>query len=205
MKKPLLIAIAGGSASGKSSVAQMIADYFSKDNSVYILKQDDYYNNQDFMSMEERLAVNYDHPLAFDNELMLEQIKCLKNNQIINKPLYDYTLYTRSKETEQIKPHDVIIVEGLLALENKELRELYDLKIFIDTDSDIRLIRRIMRDVKERGRSLDSIVNQYQTSVRDMHIQFVEPSKRYADIIIPNGKENVVAVDLIITKIASIL
>ncbi|MDF9867266.1 uridine kinase [Bacilli bacterium PM5-3] len=205
MKKPLLIGIAGGSASGKSSVARIIYEHFHDTNSVYILKQDDYYKDKNHLSLSERKAINYDHPLEFDIDLMIKQLSDLSNNRKINKPVYDFSTYLRTDLIEEVLPTDVIIVEGLFALENEDLRNLYDLKIFVDTDSDIRLIRRIMRDVNERERSLESIVEQYQTSVRDMHISFVEPTKRYADVIILNGKENVKAIDLIITKIASIL
>ena len=205
MKQPLIIGIAGGSASGKSSVAKAIYDHFKSTNSVYILKHDDYYCNDNHLSFAERLKINYDHPLAFDTDLLIEQVKDLKQGKTIKKPIYDFVEYLRTDEIEIVEPTDVIIIEGLLVLENEKLRDLYDLKIYVDTDSDVRLIRRIMRDVKSRGRSLDSIVDQYLTSVRDMHISFIEPTKRYADIIIPNGKENVKAIDLIITKIASIL
>lgn len=204
-RKPLLIGIAGGTASGKTSVAASIYDYFQHTKSVYILKMDDYYNDQSHMPMEERIKTNYDHPMAFDNKLMVSQIKDLVAGKEILKPTYDYSQHTRSDVEELIKPVEVIIVEGLFALENPRLRELYDLKVFVDTDADIRLIRRLVRDIKERGRSLDSVVTQYQESVRDMHIQFIEPSKRFADIIIPEGGTNVVAIDLIITKISSIL
>jgi len=205
MKKPYLIAITGGSGSGKTSIAQAVCDHFKKTNSVYVLRQDDYYNDQKEMSMAERLKVNYDHPAAFDNALMVQQLKELKMGQTIKKPTYDFVEYTRKDEVELIEPTDVIIVEGLLVLENEKLRDLYDLKIFVDTDADERLIRRINRDVKKRGRSLDSVINQYLSTVKEMHYRFVEPTKRYANVIITKGRENVQAVDLIITKIASIL
>lgn len=204
-RRPLLIGIAGGTASGKTSVACSISEYFQHTKSVYILKMDDYYNDQSHMPMEERVKTNYDHPMAFDNELMVRQIKDLVAGRAILKPVYDYSNHTRSEIEEEIEPVEVIIVEGLFALENPKLREVYDLKVFVDTDADIRLIRRLIRDIKERGRSLDSVVTQYQDSVRDMHIQFIEPTKRFADIIIPEGGTNVVAIDLIITKISSIL
>ncbi|MEG0284055.1 MAG: uridine kinase [Erysipelotrichales bacterium] len=205
MKKSLLIGIAGGSASGKTSVAKKVCDYFKVNNSVYILKQDDYYKDQSHLSMDQRIKTNYDHPMAFDTELMVDQITDLVNGKTISKPTYDYTIHTRSEVVEEIVPAEVIIIEGLFALENAAIRDMCDLKIFVDTDSDIRLIRRMMRDINERGRSLESIVTQYQESVRDMHIQFVEPTKRFADIIIPEGGNNEVAIDLIITKISSIL
>lgn len=205
MKKPLLIGIAGGSASGKSSVAKAIFDHFEKTNSVVIIRQDDYYNNQDHMTMEERRKANYDHPMSFDYELMHVQLKQLLQGETISKPIYDYENDTRSKEKELISPVEVIIIEGLFVLEDEAIRKLLDLKLFVDTDSDIRFIRRLERDIKERGRSIESVIKQYQDSVRPMHIQFLEPTKRYADVIIPEGKSNTVAIDLIITKVSSII
>lgn len=205
MKKPLLIGIAGGSASGKSSVAKAIFDHFEKTNSVVIIRQDDYYNNQDHMTMEERVKANYDHPMSFDYELMHVQLKQLLQGETISKPIYDYENHTRSKEKELISPVEVIIIEGLFVLEDESIRRLLDLKLFVDTDSDIRFIRRLERDIKERGRSIESVIKQYQDSVRPMHIQFLEPTKRYADVIIPEGKSNTVAIDLIITKVSSII
>jgi len=203
--RPLLIGIAGGSASGKTSVSQSIYETFEQSNRVYIFKQDDYYKCQDHLEMEQRVKTNYDHPFAFDNELMIAQVKDLLEKKSIEKPIYDYTQHTRSKEVEHVEPADVIIVEGLFALENAELREMYDLKIFVDTDADIRFIRRLQRDVNERGRSHESVISQYLLTARPMHIQFVEPSKVYADIIIPEGGSNHVAIDLINTKVSSIL
>lgn len=203
--KPLLIGIAGGSASGKTSVAQAIYQKFAKTNRVYILKQDDYYKDQSDMEMEQRVKTNYDHPMAFDNELMLAQVNDLLARKTIEKPLYDYKEHTRSSEIEIVDPVDVIIIEGLFALENADLRDLYDLKLYVDTDADIRFIRRLLRDVNERGRSYQSVIDQYLKTARPMHIQFVESSKVYADIIIPEGGSNHVAIDLINTKVSSIL
>jgi uridine kinase len=205
MDKSLVIGIAGGTASGKTSVSDAILDYFAKTNSVTIIKQDDYYKAQDHLDMAERIKTNYDHPMAFDNRLMIEQIKQLSNGEKIQKPTYDYTNHTRAKETEIIEPVEVIILEGLFVLENEEIRDLLDLKLYVDTDADIRFIRRLKRDTMERNRSMESVINQYLESVRPMHLQFVEPTKRFADVIIPEGGGNVVAIDLIITKISSIL
>ncbi|MEF9962571.1 MAG: uridine kinase [Erysipelotrichaceae bacterium] len=203
--KSILIGIAGGSASGKSSIAQQLKIAFEESNSVVILRQDDYYKDQSDKVMEERIKTNYDHPFAFDNELFVEQLKTLLAGNEIRKPIYDFVHHTRSDNCEDIMPCDVVVVEGLFILENEELRNLCDIKIFVDTDADIRFIRRLIRDVKKRGRSLDSVVDQYTTTVKDMHNKFIEPSKRYADVIIPEGGKNSVAIDLLITKIGSII
>ena len=203
--KPILIGIAGGSASGKSSIAQRLKREYSLTNSVVIIRQDDYYKDQSHLTMEERVKTNYDHPLAFDNDLLIQHLNALMNGETIEKPTYDYTVHNRSEVTETIKPCDVIVLEGLFVLESESLRELLDMKIFVDTDADIRFIRRMVRDVKERGRSLDSVVSQYTTTVRVMHDLFIEPSKRYANLIIPEGGHNEVAIDLLTTKINSII
>ena len=203
--KPILIGIAGGSASGKSSIAQRLKNEYSLTNSVVIIRQDDYYKDQSHLTMEERVKTNYDHPLAFDNELLIQHLNALMNGETIEKPTYDYTVHNRSEITETIKPCDVIVLEGLFVLESESLRDLLDMKIFVDTDADIRFIRRMVRDVKERGRSLDSVVSQYTTTVRVMHDLFIEPSKRYANLIIPEGGHNEVAIDLLTTKINSII
>ncbi len=205
MKKTLVIGIAGGSASGKTSISKEIFNTFKDLKSVQVIKQDDYYKNQDHMPMEERLLTNYDHPFAFDNDYLLMQIKDLIAQKPIDKPMYDFVNHTRSSEKEFIEPAEVIIIEGLFVLEDEKLRDVLDIKIFVDTDADVRFIRRMLRDVKSRGRSLDHVVEQYESTVKLMHEQFVEPSKRYADIIVPHGSENAVAIDLIVTKIASIL
>ena len=203
--KPIVIGIAGGSASGKSSIAQRLKEEFSLTNSVVIIRQDDYYKDQSHLTMEERVKTNYDHPLAFDNDLLIQHLNALMNGETIEKPTYDYTVHNRSEITETIKPCDVIVLEGLFVLESENLRDLLDMKIFVDTDADIRFIRRMVRDVKERGRSLDSVVSQYTTTVRVMHDLFIEPSKRYANLIIPEGGHNEVAIDLLTTKINSII
>ena len=205
MKKVMLIGIAGGSASGKTSIGKQLQKSFNSNKSFLIMKMDDYYKDQSELSMEERYNTNYDHPLAFDTELLLEHISLLKERVVIDKPIYDYVNHTRKEATEKIFPTDVVILEGLFCLENEAIRDLLDIKIFVDTPADVRLIRRLVRDVKDRGRTLDSVVNQYMTTVRSMHDLFVEPSKRYADVIIPEGGHNKVAIDLLATKISSIL
>ena len=205
MNKPIVIGIAGGSASGKTSLARRIQETFSDRKSVLIIRQDDYYKDQASKPMEERIKTNYDHPFAFDNDLLIEHIHALLNGETIRKPTYDFVHHTRSDITETVNPADVIILEGLFVLEDAKLRELEAIKIFVDTAADIRFIRRLLRDVNERGRSLDSVVNQYVDTVRVMHEQFIEPTKRYADIIIPEGGSNTVAIDLLCTKINSII
>ncbi|WP_286927439.1 MULTISPECIES: uridine kinase [Lysinibacillus] len=203
-KRPVVIGIAGGSCSGKTSVTHAIYDVF-RDHSVVVIEQDFYYKDQSHLTFEERLGTNYDHPLAFDNDLLIKHIKKLLSRQSIEKPVYDYVQHTRAKEVIHVEPVDVIILEGILVLEDADLRDLMDIKLFVDTDSDLRIIRRIMRDIKERGRTTDSVIDQYLTAVRPMHNLFIEPTKRYADIIIPEGGDNEVAIDLMVTKIKTIL
>lgn len=203
-KKPLVIGIAGGSGSGKTSVTHSIYDAF-QDHSVVVIEQDYYYKDQSHVPLEKRLLTNYDHPLAFDTDLLIEHIELLLQRKPIEKPVYDYALHTRSKETVRIEPKDVIILEGILVLEDERLRGLMDIKLFVDTDADLRIIRRIMRDIHERGRSIESVIEQYLSVVRPMHNQFIEPTKRYADLIIPEGGHNEVAIDLMVTKIKTIL
>ena len=205
MKKPLIIGIAGGSASGKSSISAQLKERYEQSGSVVIIRQDDYYKDQSEKTMEERVKTNYDYPFAFDNDLLVENLQSLLKGEEIKKPIYDFVNHTRSSKTEVVKPSDVIVLEGLFILEEEKLRSLCDMKLFVDTDADVRFIRRLIRDVKERGRTLDSVVEQYQTTVRVMHNLFVEPSKRYADVIIPEGGKNSVALDLLITKISSII
>ncbi len=202
--RPVIIGVTGGSSSGKTTVSRAIYDQLQNE-SIMILQQDAYYNDQANMPMAERKAVNYDHPLAFDTDLLIEQLKQLRNNHAIEKPVYDYTQYTRSSQTIHQEPKDVIILEGILILDDERLRDLMDIKVFVDTDDDIRIIRRIERDIKERQRDLDGIIKQYLTTVKPMYHQFVEPTKRYADLIVPEGGENQVAIDLLTTKIRSIL
>jgi len=204
IKRPVVIGIAGGSCSGKTSVTRAIYDVF-RDHSVVVIEQDYYYKDQSHLTFEERLGTNYDHPLAFDNDLLIDHIKKLLKRQPIDKPVYDYVQHTRADEVIHVEPVDVIILEGILVLEDADLRNLMDIKLFVDTDSDLRIIRRILRDIKERGRTTDSVIEQYLSAVRPMHNMFIEPTKRYADIIIPEGGENGVAIDLMVTKIKTIL
>jgi uridine kinase len=204
MRKPVVIGVAGGSGSGKTSVTKAIYESF-KGHSITMLQQDYYYKDQSDLPFEERLKTNYDHPLAFDNDLLIEHIEKLLRYEHIDKPVYDYSLHTRSKEIIEVEPKDVIILEGILVLEDERLRNLMDIKLFVDTDADIRIIRRMSRDIKERGRTLDSVIEQYTNVVRPMHNQFIEPTKRYADVIIPEGGQNHVAIDLMVTKIQTIL
>lgn len=205
MKKTTIIGIAGGSASGKSTISRKLQLEFENDNSVTIIRQDDYYKNQSHLTMEERVKTNYDHPFAFDNELFIDHLNRLSQGETIEKPIYDFVNHTRSGECETIYPSDVIVIEGLFILENKEIRDLCDIRIFVDTDADTRFIRRLVRDVKKRGRTLDSVIEQYTQTVKVMHETFVEPSKKYADIIILEGGHNQVAIDLLTTKISSII
>lgn len=203
-KRPIIIGVTGGSGSGKTTVSKAIYDNLHG-QSIQILTQDTYYNDQAKMTMAERKAVNYDHPLAFDNDLLYTQLDQLRHNQPIDMPVYDYEAYTRSRETVRVVPQDVIILEGILILDDERLRSLMDIKVYVDTDDDIRIIRRIQRDMQERGRTLDSVINQYLATVKPMYHQFVEPTKRYADLIVPEGGENQVAIDLLSTKVRDIL
>jgi uridine kinase len=203
-RKPVVIGVAGGSGSGKTSVTKSIYDRF-KGHSILMLEQDYYYKDQKHLPFEERLKTNYDHPFAFDNDLLIEHINRLLQYKPIQKPVYDYAIHTRSETIIDVEPKDVIILEGILVLEDERLRNLMDIKLFVDTDADLRIIRRLSRDIKERGRSMDSVIDQYVNVVRPMHNQFIEPTKRYADLIIPEGGHNHVAIDLMVTKIQTIL
>lgn len=203
--KPLIIGIAGGSASGKTSISRHIQENFQDVTRVLVIRQDDYYKDQSSKPMSERIKTNYDHPDAFDNDLLESQIHDLIDGKCIEKPTYDYVHHTRSDVTETCYPCDVLILEGLFVLQDEKIRDLLDIRVFVDTDADIRFIRRLNRDVQERGRTMESVVNQYISTVRPMHESFVEPSKRFADVIIPEGGTNRVAIDLLNTKISSIL
>lgn len=204
VRKPIVIGVTGGSGSGKTSVSKAILNEF-KDHSILLFEQDSYYKDQSQLSFEERLNTNYDHPFAFDTDLLIQQLKDLIQYQSIDKPVYDYEAHTRSKEVIHQEPKEVIIIEGILILEDERLRNLMDIKLYVDTEDDIRIIRRIKRDMEERGRTLDSVIDQYLSVVKPMFHQFIEPTKKHADIIIPEGGENQVAIDLMTTKIASIL
>lgn len=203
MKKPIVVGIAGGTGSGKSTITSSLKEKLK--DSVVVIEQDSYYKDQSSLLFEERIKTNYDHPFAFDNDLLVEHVLSLKEQKSIEKPIYDFETHNRKKETILVEPCDVIIVEGILILYEEAVRNLLDIKIFVDTDSDVRIIRRILRDIKERGRTLDSVIMQYLNTVRPSHLQFIEPSKRYADIIVPEGGYNQVAIDMIYARIQSII
>lgn len=204
MKKPIFIGICGGSGSGKTTIVNKIYSAVPE-KSIAILEHDSYYKDQSFMSYEQRCRTNYDHPFAFDTDLFVEHIKELKEGKTINKPIYDYGIHNRKQETIDVDPKEIIIVEGLLVFYEERIRDLLDIKIYVDTDADIRILRRIIRDINERSRSLESVINQYMDTVRPAHEQFIEPSKKYADIIVTEGGNNLVAIDLMVTKIKSLL
>lgn len=191
----LVIGIAGGSGSGKTTLTNQIAAQFLEP--VTVIKHDNYYKAHDDMDYDERSRLNYDHPNAFDTELMIEHLKALKQGKSVECPIYDYTIHNRSKDTITIAPNKVIIVEGILIFENKDLCDLMDIRIFVDTDADLRIIRRIQRDVMERARSLESVINQYLETVKPMHEQYVEPSKKNANVIVPEGGYNQAAMEMI--------
>ena len=204
MKKPILIGITGGTGSGKTTVAEAIHSEF-EGNSITMIMQDSYYKDQSHITFEERLKTNYDHPHSIDMDHLIRDLKSLMSGQSIDMPVYDFAEHTRKSETIRIVPTDIIIVEGILVLDDKNLRDLLDIKIYVDTDADIRILRRMQRDINERGRSMESVINQYLNVVRPMHEQFTEPTKRYADIIIPEGGRNKVAIDVIIRSIKEYL
>jgi len=202
--KPLVIGITGGTGSGKSTVAKKILDVVGKKN-VAVLEQDCYYKDQSSLVMEDRIKTNYDHPLAFDTDLLVSHLEQLQSGKSVEKPQYDFTVHNRRTETVTVECRKVIMVEGILVLESKELRDLMDIKIFVDTDADVRIIRRIVRDMRERGRTLDAVIKQYLELVKPAHENFIEPTKKFADIIIPEGGHNEVAIDIVVTKLKSIL
>ena len=203
-KKPIIIGVTGGSGSGKTSVSRAILANFPNAK-IAMIEHDSYYKDQSHLTFEERVTINYDQPLAFETDLLINHLKELIADRPVDIPIYDYTQHTRSEKSYRQEPQDVFIVEGILVLEDQRLRDLMDIKLFVDTDDDIRIIRRIKRDMQERGRSLDSIIEQYTRVVKPMYHQFIEPTKRYADIVVPEGVSNLVAIDLINTKVASIL
>ena len=204
MNKNIIIGIAGGTGSGKTTLAERIIEELNEPN-IFIIKQDAYYKSYSALSFDERKNINFDHPNAFDTVLLMKHLKNLKNDVPIDLPQYDFTTHLRKKETIPISPHKVIMLEGILIFENKELRNLLDIKIFVDTDADVRILRRIKRDIQERDRTFESVYNQYMKTVRPMHLEFVEPSKKYADIIVPEGGMNIIAIDMIVSKIKQIL
>ena len=199
-----IIGVAGGTGSGKSTLVKRLQEAFAGDD-VSTLCHDYYYKSFPNLTYEERTKLNYDHPQSFDTSMMVEHIKALKEGVAIERPVYSFVEHNRTSEKVPVKPSKVIIVDGILIFENKELRDLMDIKVFVDTDADIRLARRILRDVEERGRSMESVITQYTTTVKPMHEEFVEPSKKYADVIIPEGGFNSVAVGMLIESIKSLI
>ncbi|NSW52168.1 MAG: uridine kinase [Anaerolineae bacterium] len=204
MDHPLVIGIAGGTGSGKTTIARQILQRIGT-NRIASLSHDAYYRDRPDLTLEERARLNYDHPDSLETELLVEHIKCLKQNTPVDMPVYDFTTHRRKFETIRVEPQTVVLVDGILIFENKKLRNLFDVKIYVDTDADIRFIRRLQRDIEERGRTQESVVNQYLETVRPMHLKFVEPSKRYADVIIPEGGFNRVALDMVTAHIAEML
>ena len=199
MEDILVLGIAGGSGSGKTTLMKNLVQIFGEN--VTVLSHDNYYKRHDEMTYEERCLINYDEPAAFENDLMVEHLRLLKTGQSIQCPVYDYTVHNRSNETTLVVPKRVIIVEGILIFADEQLRELMDIRIFVDTDADIRLCRRIKRDVNKRGRTLESVLMQYQQTVKPMHEKYVEPSKRFANLVVPEGGKNFVALDMIVDRI----
>ena len=204
MTKPLIIGVAGGSGSGKTTVVREIVRNMGP-HQVTVLHHDSYYRDVQHMPLSERVKINYDHPDSLETSLLVEHLHRLSEGQVVAVPIYDFTAHLRSAETERMEPRKVVILDGLLILWDRELRELMDIKVFVDTDADLRFIRRLWRDIEERGRTAESVIEQYLATVRPMHLEFVEPSKRYADIIIPQGGHNLVGVDMLLTKIRSVL
>ncbi|MBU3126290.1 uridine kinase [Clostridium tagluense] len=200
MHRPISIGITGGTGSGKSTIAREIYKQFD-DTCIAMLEQDSYYKDQSNLSFEERIKTNYDHPDAFDTSLLVQHLTLLLEGQAIEKPIYNFEIHNRMEETVSVQPKEIIIVEGILVLQEKVLRDMLDIKIYVDTDADVRFIRRLVRDINERGRTTDSVINQYLNVVKPMHEQFTEPTKRHADIIIPEGGHNKVAIDIITSNI----
>lgn len=195
----MVIGIAGGTGSGKTTLTEKLKERFGED--VSVLFHDNYYKSHSEMPYEERAKLNYDHPDAFETDRFVRDLEALRRGEAIQCPTYDYTIHDRSPNTVEVRPTRVVLVEGILIFENKALRDLMDIKIFVDTDADVRILRRLVRDVNKRGRTLDSVVSQYLTTVKPMHDAFVEPSKKYADIIVPEGGYNTVALDMIVERI----
>ena len=202
--KSLVIGVAGGSGSGKTTVVRQIIKNIGR-NQVSVIHHDSYYRDVKHLPFEERIRINYDHPDSLETSLLIRHLQQLTANQPVAVPIYDFAEHLRARETEPVEPRRVIIVDGLLILWDSELRSLMDIKVYVDTDADLRFIRRLSRDIQERGRSAESVIEQYTRTVRPMHLEFVEPSKRYADIIIPEGGHNAVGVDMLLTKIRSVI
>ncbi|TVP78194.1 MAG: uridine kinase [Gemmatimonadales bacterium] len=201
---PVVVGVAGGSGSGKTTVVRAILEQLRPDR-VGVIHHDAYYRSFAHLPEDTRAAINFDHPEALETELLVAHVQSLLNGEAVDVPVYDFRTHARTDRTLRVRPTDVLIVDGILVLAEPDLRELMDIRIFVDTDSDIRFIRRLVRDMGERGRSLESVVTQYQDTVRPMHLEFVEPSRRWADVIIPEGGKNRVAIDMVVTKLASIL
>ncbi len=199
-----MIGICGGTGSGKTTITSRIIGALSESN-VVVLQQDNYYKGFEELSFEERVKVNFDHPDSMDTPLMAEHVKQLRAGMAIDRPTYDFANFCRLEETVRIEPRAAIIIEGILIFESPALRDLMDIKIFVDTDADLRFIRRLVRDIRERGRTMEMVIEQYMATVRPMHLEFVEPSKRHADVIIPEGGHNEVGIDLVIQKIRSLV
>jgi uridine kinase len=199
-----VVGVAGGTGSGKTTVARKLVDEF-KDQPVRLIPQDAYYKNLVGVPLEERVQVNYDHPLAFDNDLLAQHLDDLIAGKSVRQPIYNYHTHSRSEDTITVEPATIVLVEGILVLEDEKLRDRMNIKVYVDTDADERFIRRLKRDLIERGRSIDSVIDQYLSSVRPMHLQFIEPTKRYADVVVPQGGANHVAIDLLASKIRAIL
>lgn len=202
--KPVIVGVAGGTGSGKTTVSHAILERVGHDRIAYI-QHDSYYRDLSHLPMEERSRVNFDHPDALENDLLVRHLRQLMAGQPAEIPIYDFTTHTRRKETRTVLPHRVILLEGILIFADKTLREMMDVKIYVDTDADLRFIRRLERDIAERGRTMESVIRQYLETVRPMHLEFVEPSKRYADIIIPEGGFNTIAIDMVVSRIEALL
>ncbi|MBI5034935.1 MAG: uridine kinase [Chloroflexi bacterium] len=202
--QPVLIGVAGGSGSGKTTVSQAILDQVGHDRIAY-LQHDAYYCDRSQMPFEERTKINYDHPDSLETDLLVKHLQVLRDGKSVESPIYDFSKHVRKTETHAIEPRAIILVEGILIFVDRALREMFDIKIFVDTDSDMRFLRRLQRDIAERGRTLDSVIEQYLATVRPMHLEFVEPSKRYADLIIPEGGFNQIAIDIIVARINAVL
>jgi uridine kinase len=200
---PFVIGVAGGSGSGKTTVVRRIVDSLGPDQ-VTLLQHDRYYRDRNDLRLEERAALNYDHPDSLETDLLVRHVRDLRNGKAVDVPAYDFARYARLTETERVQPRRALIVEGILIFADAALRDLMDIKVFVDTDSDTRFIRRLQRDVAERGRTMESVIDQYQTTVKPMHLEFVEPSKRYADVIVPLGGHNTVAIELLLTMLRSV-
>jgi len=202
--KSLVIGVTGGSGSGKTTVVRRIVEILPP-GSVVVIPQDAYYKDGSHLSLEERGRINYDHPLAFDTPLLIDHVKTLRQKEKIHQPIYSFITHSRLPDTLPVEPHPCIIVEGILLLEDEGVRDLLDIKVFVDTDADVRFIRRLRRDIVERGRSVESVMEQYLSTVRPMHLQFIEPTRRYADLIVPEGGANDVAIELLATRVRSLL